>query len=89
MKLPGLGRAGGDRLEEFHRRAASVRAVLDELRPYLADVDRKATPAARAFMGPYSALVAHDAAVDRLDRRSDISSPSGRSWAPSKRARRN
>ena len=44
------------------------RAVLDELRPYLPDVDRDATPTARAFVVLDRAVTAHAAALDRLDR---------------------
>ena len=44
------------------------RAVLDELRPCLADVDRDATPAARAFVVLDRAVTSHAEALDQLDR---------------------
>ena len=44
------------------------RAVLDEFRPCLADVDRGTTPAARAFVVLDAAVTAHAQALDYLDR---------------------
>ncbi|RYC31133.1 hypothetical protein D3273_15615 [Lichenibacterium minor] len=42
------------------------RAVLDEFRPCLADVDRGTTPAARAFVVLDAAVTAHVQALDYL-----------------------
>ena len=44
------------------------RTVLKELRPYLPNVDRDATPAAVAFVVLDRAVADHEAALDQLDR---------------------
>ena len=44
------------------------RAILDELRLYLPDVDRDATPAARTFVVLATAVTAHARALDQLGR---------------------